>query len=260
MKVYFWSLIFLFCSLTLFFIGAGSDQVDMMAERYKRALDAGANAAASYRAYNSQDILANEGTGYGTGLEDSQNIVIRKDEALLWFYRLFYRNMCISDTDRQKQIKRYIPMKALICYDRMMIADLDDDWTAYDSSGEKAYLIKYRGKTYRFTLSDQIYDLEAGQWVRDCDIGLTGAERRLLVTDYIVGELNHFLDNRSNKESENRYKLNISLGDISDDKISSISGVNFIVFCEGLPLSTLNPFKKESFYAFGLGGGEINRE
>lgn len=260
MKVYFWSLIFLFCSLSLFFIGKSADQVDLMAERYKRALDAGANAAASYRAYNSQSVLTNQGTGYGTGLENGKNIVIRKDEVLIWFYRLFFRNMCISDINRQNQIKRYIPMKALICYDRMMIADLDDNWTIYDSSGEKAYLITYRGKTYQFTLSDQIYDLAAGQWIRDRDIGLTEDERRLLVTDYIVGELNRFLNSRSNKESENRYKLNISLGDVPNDKLSPISGVNFIVFCEGLPISALNPFKKERFYAFGLGGGEINRE
>ncbi|HYF83266.1 MAG TPA: hypothetical protein VEB00_09605 [Clostridia bacterium] len=259
MKSFFWSLIFLFCAWSLFFIGKGADNIDIMSERYKRALDAGANAAASYRAYNSRDMLLNQGTGYGVGLEDSGNVAVDKEEAVKWFYRLFFRNLSINDTDKQKELKRFIPMKAVICYDRLMIADADDNWYSYDSAGEKEYVIQYRGKSYMFTLSDQIYDIHNGIWVRAGDIGLESKDRKALLTQYITSELNSFLANRANKESGNDYKIVFSLDDAIYDKLSGINGVNFIVFSEGMPIPTLKPFKRGRFFAYGVGGSEIRR-
>jgi hypothetical protein len=160
MKSFFWSLIFIFCAWSLFFIGKGVDNIDIMAERYKRALDAGANAASSYRAYDTEEMLNSQGTGYGIGLEDRNNVPIHREEAVIWFYRLFFRNLSIHETDNQNELKQYIPMKAIICFDRLMIADIDDDWYFYDPAGEKEYIVQYRGKCYKLTLSDQIYDIE----------------------------------------------------------------------------------------------------
>ncbi len=260
MKSFFWSLIFIFCTWSLFFIGKGVDNIDIMSERYKRALDAGANAASSYRAYNTEDMLYNQGTGYGMGLEDSNNVPIDREEAVKWFYRLFFRNLSISDYDKQNELKHYIPMKAIICYDKLMIADADDNWYSYDPAGVKEYVIQYRGKSYKFTLSDQIYDIESSVWVMAGDIGLETNDRKALLTQYIMGELNSFLDNRANKESGNCYKIVFSLDDALDDKLSGINGVNFLVFCEGIPIPTLNPFKRERFYAYGIGGSEIAKE
>lgn len=259
MKSFFWSLIFIFCTWSLFFIGKGTDNIDIMAERYKRALDAGANAASGYRPYNTEEMLYDQGIGYGIGLEDSNNVPINREEAVKWFYRLFFRNLSIHDVGKQKELKRYIPMKAIILYDRLMIADAYDNWYSYDPAGEKEYIIPYRGKNYKFTLSNQVYDYEKDLWIMAEDIGLQANERKALVTQYIISELNSFLDDRSNKESGNYYKIIFSLNDTADDKLSGINGINFFVFCEGIPIPSLNPFRREKFFAYGVGGSEIER-
>lgn len=259
MKSFFWSLIFIFCAWSLFFIGKGVDNIDIMSERYKRALDAGANAAARYRAYNTNYMLRNQGTGYGIGLEDSMNVDIDEDEAIEWFYRLFFRNLSMYDSGKQNELKQYIPMKAIILYDRLMIADAEDNWLSYDPAGEKEYVIQYKGKRYKFTLSDQVYDLENNAWVKAGDIGLESKDRKALVTQYIISELNRFLDSRTNKESGNSYTIAFSLEDAENEKLSGINGVNFLVFCEGIPIPALNPFRRERFFAYGIGGSEIRR-
>jgi hypothetical protein len=259
MKSFFWSLIFIFCTWSLFFIGKGIDNIDIMSERYKRALDAGANAASSYRAYDSYEMLYNQGTGYGTGSEDSNNVLIDRQEAIKWFYRLFFRNLSISDKDKQDELKQYIPMKALILYDRLMIADAGDNWFSYDPAGEREYVIEYRGKNYKFTLSDQVYDMESKVWLKAGDIGLESKDRKALVTEYITSELNSFLENRTNKESGNYYRIVFSLDDNAEDKLSGINGINFLVLCEGIPIPSMNPFRKEKFFAYGIGGSEIRR-
>lgn len=256
MKSFFWSLIFIFCTWSIFFIGKGVDNIDIMAERYKRALDAGANAASRYRAYNTEDILYRQGAGFGTGLENSNNVPVERDEAVKWFYRLFFRNLGIMNTERQNEIKRYIPLKAIILFDRLMIADADDNWHTYDPAGEKEYVFQYKGKNYKFTLSDQIFDIESGTWITDGDIGLEPRERKAMVTEYIISQLNSFLDNRG---SGNNYKLVFSLNDTADRKLSGINGVNFIVFCEGMPIPSFNPFRRENFFAYAVGGSEIKR-
>lgn len=259
MKSFFWSLIFLFCAWSLFFIGKGADNIDIMSERYKRALDAGANAAASYRAYNSEEMLYNQGTGYGIGFEDSNNVPIDREEAIKWFYRLFFKNLSINASDKQQELKKYIPMKAIICYDKLMIADSDDNWHSYDPAGEKEYIIQYRGKSYKFTLSNHIYDIENGIWATASEIGIDPKDRKALLTQYITNELNGFLDNRAKMECGNNYKILFSVGDAFDDKLSGISGVSFLVLCEGLPIPTLNPFRRGKFFAYGIGGSEITR-
>jgi hypothetical protein len=49
------------------------------------------------------------------------------------------------------------------------------------------------------------------------------------------------------------------LVDAEEGKLSGIRGINFIVFCEGLPIPSLNPFRPKLFYAYGIGGSEIRR-
>ncbi|HYF75322.1 MAG TPA: hypothetical protein VD757_01935 [Candidatus Nitrosocosmicus sp.] len=231
-----------------------------MSERYKRALDAGVNAASKYRAYISDGALDSQGTGFGIGKEDSGNVHIDRQECLKWFYRLFFRNLSIYDKDKQDRLKKYMPMKAVICYDRLMIADAEDNWNSYDLSGEKEYIILFEGRQYKFTLSNQIYDIARGLWIRSEDIGLGQKERKRILTQYIINELNSFMVSRGNKESGADYKIVFSIDDEADTKLSGINGVNFLVFCEGLPLPSLNPFKQERFYAYSIGGSEIIRE
>lgn len=259
MKAFFLSIIFIFCSGSLFFIGRGVDQIDIMSERYKRALDAGANAAAEYRAYNTWEILENQGSGFGVGLEDSLNVKVDREEALRWFYRLFYRNLGISTEERQRELKGYIPMKALILYDRLMIADDEDDWYSYYPEGEKKYLLEYEGKSYYFTLSEQIFDINSGKWLKAGDIGLDPTARKAMVTGYITSALEDFLQGKGMGWSGNRYEIVFSLEDGKDEKLSGINGINFLVLCEGLPIPSMNPFKKTSFFAYSIGGSEITR-
>lgn len=259
MKAFFLSIIFIFCSVSLFFIGSGVDQIDIMSERYKRALDAGANAAAEYRAYNTRDILENQGSGFGVGFEDSLNVKVDREAALKWFYRLFYRNLGVFTMEGQERLARYIPMKALILYDRLMIADAKDNWFAYTPEGEKKYLMQYKGKSYYFTLSEQIYDINSGKWIRAEDIGLDPATRKAMVTGFITSELEGFLKGEGIGWSGNRYELVFALEDGKDEKLSGINGINFLVLCEGIPIPSMNPFKKTRFFAYSVGGSEITR-
>lgn len=254
MKWFFWSLIILFCVLNLFTIGIGVDNLSLTTEMYKNALDAGADAAASYRPYDSEEYLLAQSTGYGTGYEDKNNVGVDRDESLKWFYRLFYRNLSVYDKEEKERLRKYLTMKALVCFDGLEIADVDDNWVY-----ERKYIINYRGRPYMFTLSDQVYDIDSGTWLRDEDIGLAPEARKLLLSNYIKSELNAFIENRKNKESGKHYELVFSLNDTVDKKMSGINGVNFIVFCEGLPLTSYNPFNKEYLYVYGLGGSEIVR-
>lgn len=253
-------MILLFCTWSLFFIGKDVDNIDIMSERYKRALDAGANAAYACRAYDSGSALLHQGSGYGVGLEDSNNIPIDREDALKWFYRLFFRNLSITtDYSRQEELKKYIPMKAVILYDRLMIADSEDNWYSYCPAGEKKYILEYMGRDYLFTLSDQVYDIAAQKWIRDIDMGLAQEERRSLVTQFILKEINGFLRKRDNSNSNNNYNVVVALNDMEDNKLSGINGVNFIALCEGIPIPSLNPFRKADFFAYSLGGSEITR-
>ena len=254
MKSLFWSLIFLFCTLTLFFIGKGVDNIEIMSERYKHALDAATYAAASYKAYDNEEIIENKSVGFGNGPENSKNIIIDKEESLIWFYRIFFKNLSISNLEKQELLKKYIPLKAVIAYDRLFMADENDNWVY-----NKEYLINYRGKEYKFTLSDQIYDISNNCWIESSEIFLSEEEKDVLLTDFIRSQMNSFLNNGSNKNSGNNYEIRFNTNS-TDEKLSGIKGINFIVFCEGLPLPSYNPFKKKVFYAYSIGGGELFRQ
>lgn len=254
MKWFYWTLIFIVFVTPIIFIGKGVDHLDIMKDRYKRALDAGVSSAARAYVYEGQQSLEQTGSGFGTSMQHSNNLVVDRDNALRWFYRVFYRNLGIEDdAQAQENIARYIPMKAIASFDRLMIADLNDQWTV-----EKYYDIDYKGVLYRFTLSDQVMNKATGIWKRDVDFGIPSADRETLVSNFIRDELNRFLMNRENAESRNAYYVNISSTD-SDLKTDNIKGISFIVMAEGLPLPTLNPWKIERFYAFALGGTEISR-
>ncbi|MGE5677236.1 MAG: hypothetical protein ACM3ZR_04180, partial [Pseudomonadota bacterium] len=84
-------------------------------------------------------------------------------------------------------------------------------------------------------------------------------ERRSLVTQFILKEINGFLRDSNSIKSNNSYNVVVSLNDVEDNKLSGINGVNFIVLCEGIPIPSLNPFNRTDFYAYSLGGSEIAR-
>ena len=226
-----------------------------MKDRYKRALDAGVSAAARAITYEDENSLEQVATGFGTDNQHANNIAINKEVALNWFYRVFYRNLGIQeDTVAQEMIKKYMPMKAIVGFDRLMIADVNDDWIF-----EENYEFKYQGTVYRFTLSDQVMNKTTGVWARDVDFGIRTEERIALINEFIRNSLNDFLYTRKNHESDMEYYVNIPAYDF-DYKMDAVSGINVIVMAEGLPLPSLNPWKPEKLYAFALGGTEISRE
>lgn len=254
MKWFFWTLIFLAFFTPIIFIGKGIDHLDIMKDRYKRALDAGASAAARALIYDDKDSLNLASMGFGAKSQHGNNIAIDKENALKWFYRVFYRNLGIeNDAEAQARLKRYIPMKAIAGFDRLMIADLNDQWIL-----EKEYLIDFNGVKYYFTMSDQVRVKDTNMWGRDIDFGISPSEREALINRFIRAELNQFLSDRENYESKNTY--NVKIADNSfDEDTESIRGISFIVMAEGIPLPTLNPWKSEKFYAYTLGGTEISR-
>jgi hypothetical protein len=255
MKWFFWTLIFLAFFTPIIFMGKGIDHLDIMKDRYKRALDSGASSAARAVIYDDENSLEQTAIGFGINEEHANNIVINKDNALNWFYRVFYRNLGIQeDIVAQEKIKRYIPMKAIVGFDKLMIADVNDNWIL-----EENYEMEFKGSIYKFTLSDQVMKKSSGNWARDIDFGIQPQEREELVNRFIRDKLNYFLSNREIDESNYEYYVNISTRE-SDKVTENISGISFIVMTEGLPLPSLNPWKSEKFYAFALGGTEINRK
>jgi hypothetical protein len=255
MKWFFWTLVFLAFFVPIIFVGKGIDHLDIMKDRYKRALDAGVSSAARAVVYEGEQSIKQAGTGFGINNQHGNNILVSKDNALNWFYRVFYRNLDIEgNVLAQEAIKKYIPMKAIAGFDRLMIADIHDDWIS-----EEYYEIEYLGIEYRFTLSDQVFNISNGTWGRDVDFGISPENRIALVNEFIRARLNEFISSRENKESNYRYYINISTSDY-DNKTENISGISFIVMAEGLPLPNLNPWKPEKFYAFAIGGTEISRQ
>ena len=254
MKWFFWTLIFLVFVTPIIFIGKGIDHLDIMKDRYKRALDAGASAAARAYIYDDRDSLEHAALGFGAEMKHGNNIKMDQDNALDWFYKVFYRNLGIEeDTVTQENIKKYIPMKAIAGFDRLMIANLYDQWIF-----EKEYLIDYNGTKYYFTMSNQVRKKSTDMWGRDIDFGISPSEREALVSEFIRKELNLFLQSRENCESNNTYYVNIAEHN-TNEKTENISGISFIVMAEGLPLPSLNPWNSEKFYAFALGGTEISK-
>ncbi|MGE5629804.1 MAG: hypothetical protein ACM3TR_01765 [Caulobacteraceae bacterium] len=255
MKSLYMGLILIFCFTMLNFSGMGIDNLDLVSERYKRALDAGAYAAAKHQSYSTAEYLEGYSSGFGTGTEHMNNLPLNPDESLEWFYRVFYRNLGIEeDKDMQEKLKSYISMKTVVSFDRILIADSNDNWIV-----GKTYDIEHNGALYRFTLSDQVLNLATGEWRKDTDFGITPETRKIYVNSFIKREIDRAINTRANFESNKYYDVPIAYNDFNP-KSDGIKGVNFIVFAEGMPLPSFNPnSKNRKFYAYGIGGSEITR-
>ena len=108
---------------------SGARNQSVYQQEYKRALDAATDAAGKHTTYISDKNLEDLSTGFGIGLEDKNNIPMDKDEVLEWFYVIFFRNLNVQDNRIvQNKLKSYIPMKALVTYHGISIADYNDNW------------------------------------------------------------------------------------------------------------------------------------
>lgn len=221
---------------------------------FKRALDAATDAAVNRRIYEHSGSLEGLSFGYGIGYENKGNIPVYKADALKWFYRILFKNIGIEhDTAAQDRLKGYIPMKCLILFDRLEIADANDAWIV-----EKQYIIERGGTAYLFTLTDDVQNMSNGSWLKASALGISEAERKRLVTNLITKEVNKFLYEHSSKGTY--FEINIG-ADGSDLMHSSINGINFIVFIDKMPLQGMNFFNpKETFTVFSIGGSELYRD
>lgn len=227
----------------------------MFKQEYKRAVDSGTDAAAKHTTYLSDGNIGDLSSGFGEGFQDTNNIPVDCEDSLRWFYNVFYRNLGIQDnTNVQEKIKTYIPMKCLITFNKIQIADVNDNWVV-----DKDFIINHNGKDYLFTLSNQVQDISLGIWLKDTDIGLNKKERQEIIAEFIKNEIEVFLNSRENKESQYYYTFNIGLNDMDQD-LKTVSGSNFIVLCEGIPLPAINWFSPaQKLYAFSIGGSETKR-
>lgn len=235
---------------------AGVKNQSIYKQEYKRALDAATDAAAKHTTY-ADDINIDEfSSGFGIGLEDKNNIPMDKTESLNWFYSIFFRNLDVQDNlSIQEKLKKYIPMKAIITYHGISIADADDNWVV-----EKDFVIERNAREYLFTLSDQVQDISTGDWLNQSNIGLSTEERQALVVEFVVDEIEDYLNNRDNQESGYQYQIHIGLNDL-DSRLKSIDGSSMIVLSEGLPLPAMNWFAPaQKYYAFSIGGSEVTRK
>ena len=197
--------------------------------------------------------LKNLSYGYGVGTENKNNIVINKEEALQWFYRVFYRNIGVDDSvQAQKKVNQYLVMKCFVQFDRISIADENDNWLI-----EKEYIITHNGQSYLISLAEDVKRISTGEWLKASSIGLTESKRREYLIQFITDEINLFLQSYSNNGVN--VTINIS-ADESDKLLNSINGINFIVFVNCMPLPALNHFDpKEKLNVFSIGGSELYR-
>lgn len=252
MQVFLVAILTVVLTTQLFFIDFGGQQASNLQDRYKKAIDAGTDAAAKHIAYTTAEHLEKLSIGFGEGMEHSNNINIDKNDSLKWFYEVFFANLGYSNNlEMQNKLKKYIPIKAIIGFDRIYIADKNDNWIA-----EEEYLIEHNGVTRKFTLSDQVF--YNGQWKKDTAWGIPTETRIRLVNKFINDTLNKHINQQKSNNNEN-YTFRLGL-DNSDYKFSLVEGSNFVVFVEGIPLPTYDLSKNNKFYAFSLGGSEITRK
>lgn len=243
---------FFFTSLTY----GASIRTQMIKKEYTRAIESGADAAAKHTKYKTQEDLENLSFGYGVGYENTNNLRIDKMESLQWFYRIFFKNIGIEySVEAQNRLKQYIPMKAIVSFDRLYIADKNDNWVV-----ETPYKIDYKGEVYLFTLSDQIYRYSTNSWIRQKDLGIDAETRKTLVSRFIQQNVQNYINASPDKASSNVYTFNLGLNDY-EPEVNAINGTNFIVFVEGMPIPGLNVFyPNQKLYAFSIGGTELIRK
>ena len=247
MRLFIWGAVLILGINMLLYGDMAINNLDTAKIKYKRALDSATYAAAKYRAYDSEAYMENIADGF------SGNIMINKEQALEWFYRVFFRSIDMQDDEyMMAEMKKYIILKAVIAYDRMYIADKDDRWV------EMKYEIEYSGKKYIFTLSDRVYDVGLGVWHNTEDLGIDKEERCEIITKYIKDNINNILNLREYEKNKGYYY--VDFGIVDSDVNSQINGINFIAFVEGMPMPAFGIKGQNKLYAVSFSGAEIRRE
>ena len=241
-----WGSVVLICLTYLMYGDHVLDNVNTMEGRYKRALDAATYGALKYRKYDDARYMENIADGF------DQDVEIDKDASLKWFYRLFYRNIGIEGNEYAKaELKKYITLKAIIGYDRMYVANEDDEWI------EILYEIVCEGKIYNLTLTNKVLDVDSNKWRVIKDIGIEEREKEGILVNLIKENINNTLNLRNNG-SQDKYFVDFGLSDI--DLNSRINGISFISFVEGMPLPSHKVGGNEKLHAVSFSGSELIRK
>ncbi len=246
MRIFVWITVVIIGFNMLIYGDVAINNLDTQKMRYKRALDSATYAAARYRYYNTEEYVENISDG------QNENIKINKEQAIKWFYKIFFRNIGVEEESFiGEELKTYIILKALISYDALYIADSKENWTKVN------YDIEYKGKIYRFTLKDRIHDIDSGAFRSIAEIGLTSEKRKELVTNHIKEQINNFLNLREQEKNSGNYYVDFGLSDI--DKNTELNGINFVAFVEGMPIPAFNLNQKNKLYAVSFSGAEVRR-
>ena len=241
-------LIFTYCFTSLSAIRLQSDY----AQSYKMSLDTAVDAGVSHITYDTSTDIDDISFGFGIGFEDSNNIPLDRDECLQWFYRIFFRNLNVQDNiESQQVLKESIPMKCVINFSSMSIADENDIWVVDD----EPFIITYNSRNYLLTLSEQVQNVESGEWTSIYDIGMTKEIYKKYIIDIISSNINNVLAN----VKSGYHQINIAIND-DNLKLNSVNGSTMIVFSEGIELGIFNPFNiGDELYAISIGGSEVLR-
>ncbi|HBY20143.1 MAG TPA: hypothetical protein DEG71_03890 [Clostridiales bacterium] len=224
-----------------------------------------------------------------SGLEDlsmghvlNNQLKVDKDKFAKVFYTVLMKNfqVDISDTQKLKAFRRYVPLKAIIEYDTMYLSSYEDDEfdvADEDEDGDKDELLKVKWHAYRLfyydedigdtvflTLSGKCYTvleslsledrfLEANRNYVDIDEDKRNRELATAVRSNLEAFVNLY--------KENPYDYQIKIGHFDEHKfMSAINNVTFFCMVEGIPIKSI--FSNEpnnSFFAFNFGGASIKR-
>lgn len=206
-------------------------------ERYKRALDVACYSAMRASIYKSDNLY-----DLSNGLSDSINI--DKEKALEWFYKVLFKNLNIEDNKLKNNLKKYIPIKCILGYEKMYLANKEDKWISIP------YIFKYNNSIYKLTLDCKVYKKYKDKYIETNDI--KNSYKYLI--NIIKSNINNIMDNETNSLN---IKYNIKFGVDKEDENMCIKGISFIAFVDNMPISKYDFGKK--FYAVSFAGSEILR-
>ena len=286
--------------LVIYFMQFNNHLINMQKIRYSKAVDMAVSTAMatielSTATEETVDTKTNlDSIGYqdeSTSLEDlsmghvvSKDLKVDKNRFAKVFYTVLMKNFQadLSDTEKLRYFRRYVPLKAIIEYDTMYLSSYKDDIfeeVDTDADGIKdevvfkgvnwhAYRLFYYdediGKTVFLTLSGKCYVVNEGLLLSDrfleanrMYIDIDEAKRNSELARTVRSNLESFV----NLYKENSYDYQITIGHFDEHKfLSAVNNVTFFCMVEGIPIKSIfTDEPNNTFYAFNFGGASLKR-
>lgn len=245
--------------------------------RYTKAIEMSLNTALA-----SIELSPSQNPGEETNLEKlamgytiDNKMQVNTEKLRDVFLQTLFNNVQAKNIRQQEQFKRFVPLLAVVQYDRIWLNAYCD--SKYVSESPLTYYDNDDNKYYYLTLRDEYYsvnvppsDSDPTPWKKEDNrtyyninnpannpAELTEAIKNKHLADIIESSLSAFADGYS--ESHKGYKINI--GNFDKEGFSnSVKDVSVFCFVEGIPIkSILSDEPDRSFYAFRFGGASIKR-